>query len=117
MAIAAYAASVSIIRSSSAVNSEVPILLVRYICPNNLSPSKMGTPKNDSMGGCLGGKPELRGSSCIFVKRIVRFSFPIAPISPNPTGGFPIALISSLVIPIGMNSISFPSSSTTPKAA
>ena len=61
MAMAAAAASATVISSSTSVKLPPPDFSQRYRLPNISSRIRMGTPRNDVIGGWSAGKPKLSG--------------------------------------------------------
>ena len=116
IAIAAWAASSEISRSSSAENPSS--FSVRYSAPMTSSLDTIGTPRNVCIDGCARGhQPRKRGSALMSSVRCGPGVSNIAPSIPCVRGSGPIAAISSSLIPDVMNDEKRPSPSGMPSAA
>src|SRR5438552_3825210 len=104
--------------SSSSVKSSPPSFSVRYRFPYATPRSRIGTPRNDRMGGWFGGKPTDRGSSAMSCRRSGTVSLINTPRIPRPRGRSPIAACVSASTPVvRKRSSALPLWSITPRAA
>src|SRR5215218_4007824 len=109
------AAKVTASRSSSSLNWSALCLSARYRLPMASLP-RIGTPRNDVISGCPGGKPCASGCSLTSRNRTGFGSLRRTPRMPSNSGRRPTASCVCSSTPLVTRSVSWPCSSMTPKA-